>query len=90
MKTVKLIMVLAILAGMSYACTSGGSSRRGGRFGAKEVDIDKIKIGMTKAEVEDAVGKSRNYSIMMGSGSMSYENVLITIEGDTVNAVKSK
>ena len=90
MKTIK-VLVAAMLVGMiTYSCVGNSGSSRRKRFGNSEVDASKIEIGMTKDEVEKAVGDCRNYSIMMGSGTMKYDNVLVQIEGDTVNAIKKK
>ena len=90
MKTVK-VLAAAMLVGMiTYSCLGNSGSSRSSRFGNSEVDVSKIEIGMSKDEVETAVGDCKNYSIMMGSGTMKYDNVLIKIEGDTVNAIKEK
>lgn len=57
--------------------------------GGKSIDTTKISNGMTKDEVEAAVGKSDGHMFIMGTGSMNYGSTIINFENDTVVSVET-
>lgn len=58
---------------VSCGPSTGGSKRLRYRMSSQTIDANKIEVGMTKEEVEKAVGECHNYAIIMGDGSMSYD-----------------
>lgn len=58
--------------------------------GGKSIDTSKISNGMTKEEVEAAVGKSDGHMFIMGTGSMTYGSTTVKFENDTVVSVETK